>query len=133
MNVRGNLRIMCRIRPFVENENTSLVKKAFLDNFTISNNTISVQSETKLKKFELDYIFNQKSTQQEVYDEVSLLVQSMQNGNNVCIIAYGQTSTGKTYTIQGPGKESPGMAVRAAKEIFEMIDSMKSKKSYKER
>ena len=127
MNLRGNLRVMCRIRPFIENENTSLIKKSFLDHFSVTNYTLNLHSESKIKKFDLDYIFNQKSSQQEIYDEVSLLVQSMQNGNNVCIIAYGQTSTGKTYTIQGPGKDTPGIAVRAAKEIFEIIDTINSK------
>ena len=127
MYIRGNLRVMCRIRPFIDTESSSLIRKSFLDNFSISNNIINIQNENKVKKFDLDYIFNQKSSQQEVYDEVSLLVQSMQNGNNVCIIAYGQTSTGKTFTIQGPGKETPGIAVRAAKEIFEIIDTLKSK------
>ena len=49
----------------------------------------------------------------------------MIQGNNVCIIAYGQTCTGKTYTIQGPDMDSPGIATRAANELFHLIETNK--------
>lgn len=127
MLIRGNLRVMCRIRPFLEvSENTSLIKKAFLDTFNISNESIVLKesvNSNRNKKYDFDYIFGQRTMQAEVYEEVSLLIQSMIRGNNICIIAYGQTCTGKTYTIQGPQSGSqPGMALRAAKELFEILD-----------
>ena len=126
MSLRGNLRVMCRVRPFIEGEG-GVTKKAYMDSFKISNDNITITENGKLdkiKKYDLDYIFQQNSTQQDVYDEVSLLVQNMLNGTNVCIIAYGQTTTGKSYTIQGPNKEFPGIASRSAKELFEMINPL---------
>jgi len=126
MLVRGNLRVMCRIRPFLEqSENTSLIKKAFLDTFDISNESIILKesiNSNRHKKYDFDYIFGQRTMQSEVYEEVSLLIQSMLRGNNICIISYGQTCTGKTYTIQGPPNGAqPGIALRAAKELFDIL------------
>ena len=125
--LRGNLRIMCRIRPFLENENNSITKKRYLDSFNITNDAIFINDNNKVKRFNMDYVFNQKSSQQEVYDEVSLLINTMQKGSNICIMAYGQTGTGKTHTIQGPNKDNCGIAVRAVKEIFEIIESINIK------
>ena len=124
MFLRGNLRVMCRIRPFLQSE--IINKQSQLETFYVSNETITVKDGRYLKNFEFDYIFDNKATQEDVYEEATLLIQSMLQGNNVCIIAYGQTCTGKTYTIQGPDINHPGVATRAAKELFEMAEDIKS-------
>jgi hypothetical protein len=119
MSIRGNLRVMCRVRPFTSNEKDSLLKKSFLDSFSFTTDTISIYDK---KTYDLDYVFTQKSQQSDVYEEVSLLTQSMLQGNNICVIAYGQTCTGKTYTILGQELESSfGIAVRTAAELFELL------------
>lgn len=128
MYLRGNLRVMCRIRPFLPSE--VINKKSQMETYNVSSDTITIRENGKYNKsFEFDYIFNQQSSQNEVYEEATLLIQSMLQGNNVCIIAYGQTCTGKTYTIQGPDMNHPGVATRAAKELFELISKDKSNQS----
>jgi len=48
------------------------------------------------------------------------------DGYNVCIFAYGQTGSGKTFTMIGDsGQKYPGIAPRAFKRIFEVIDENK--------
>ena len=43
-----------------------------------------------------------RSTQEEIYDgSVRLLVEAVLQGFNGTIFAYGQTGTGKTFTMQG--------------------------------
>ena len=122
MYLRGNLRVMCRVRPFLPNEKIN--KKSQIETMLINNDSISIYQENKSEKnFEYDYIFDTKSTQNDVYEEVTLLIQSMVQGNNICIIAYGQTCTGKTYTIQGPDSRNPGIAPRAAKELFTILNN----------
>ena len=122
MYLRGNLRVMCRIRPFLPNEKIN--KKSQMETMLINNDSISIFQENRPEKsFEYDYIFDPKSTQNDVYEEVTLLIQSMVQGNNICIIAYGQTCTGKTYTIQGPDSKNPGIAPRAAKELFLILNN----------
>jgi hypothetical protein len=41
-------------------------------------------------------------------------------GYNVTVLAYGQTSSGKTFTIRG-NQDSPGIISLAAKELFKRI------------
>ena len=122
MYLRGNMRIMCRLRPFLINEIKN--KKSNMETISINNDTILIQELNKAPKmFEYDYVFDEQSTQEDIYEEVSLLIQSMIHGNNICIMSYGQTCTGKTYTIQG-NNNNKGIASRAVKEIFEIIDNL---------
>lgn len=54
------------------------------------------------KVFTFDRIFDTDSTNQEIYnDVVSPLVDSVLLGYNGCVFAYGQTSCGKTFSMQG--------------------------------
>ena len=50
--------------------------------------------------FTFDRIFGQRTTQQDVFAEVSDLVQSALDGYNVCLFSYGQTGSGKTHTVR---------------------------------
>ncbi len=38
----------------------------------------------------------------------------------MCILAYGQTGAGKTYTMMGP-KNNPGVNIRSIEELFRVI------------
>ena len=122
MYLRGNLRVMSRLRPFLSNEIKN--KKSQMETIIVKNDSIIINEINKKPKFfEFDYIFNEQSTQEDVYEEVTLLIQSMFQGNNICIMSYGQTCTGKTYTIQGEEKNE-GIASRAAQEIFDIINNL---------
>lgn len=125
MKLRGNLRVMCRIRPFLENEvDTSKVCKFSID----SDYSLNVCNDNFNKKFELDYVFDRQSSQNDVYSEISFLTKSVLSGNNFCVFSYGQTCSGKTFTVQG-NKRNPGMILFTIKEIFELFDSIKLNKN----
>ena len=53
-------------------------------------------------KFSFDKVFDANSTQQEVYNYAAAsVIDSVIEGFNGTIFAYGQTSSGKTYTMEG--------------------------------
>ena len=123
--LRGNMRLMCRLRPFLSNEIKN--KKSQMETILLNDGMIMINEMNKLpKSFEFDYVFGEESTQEDIYEEISLLIQSMIYGNNICIMSYGQTCNGKTYTIQGE-YNNQGIASRAVKELFEIINSLLKK------
>merc|ERR1712141_283908 len=78
--------------------------------------------------FDFDHVFGHKTTQDDVFDEVSQLVQSAIDGYNVCIFAYGQTGSGKTYTMEGDETgEHVGIIPRTIQKIFEETHSLSEK------
>ena len=79
--------------------------------------------------FVFDKIFNEDTSTQQVYDTIAKpIVDSAMNGLNGTIFAYGQTSSGKTYTMQGPrsmdgSMKEEGMVHMVAKDIFSYAES----------
>ena len=79
--------------------------------------------------FTFDKVFGEKSSTKDVYDNAARnIVDSVMTGLNGTIFAYGQTSSGKTYTMQGAGNidASPedgtgGILHMAAQDIFQHI------------
>jgi kinesin family protein 5 len=56
-----------------------------------------------VNKFEFDRVFDTNSDQKSVYDIAARpIIDSVLDGFNGTIFAYGQTSSGKTHTMQGP-------------------------------
>jgi hypothetical protein len=54
----------------------------------------------KKREFYFDYAFGPRSTQEAVYTTVGApIVADVLRGQNGTILAYGQTGTGKTYTM----------------------------------
>ncbi len=52
-------------------------------------------------KFDFDRVFGPNATQQQVFKEISEIIQFTLDGFNVCIFAYGPTNLGKTHTRDG--------------------------------
>ena len=70
-----------------------------------------------------DSCFSPDASQEEVFEDTKMLMQSAIDGYNVCLFAFGQTGSGKTYTIQGT-PENPGIVPRALDELFSLKSKM---------
>ena len=74
--------------------------------------------------YKFDHCFNAGAKQEQVYEAtVRPAVRAVLDGYNATVFAYGQTGTGKTYTMQGDENdpELMGMAPRAVHELFEAV------------
>ena len=62
-------------------------------------------------------MFTPADNQEELYDELDGTILAALNGHNVCVLAYGQTTSGKSYTMLGSAGNA-GMIMRACDRIF---------------
>lgn len=85
-------------------------------------NIIKPDEEANIKSFAYDSVYDTDSLQQVVYDESAFpLVESVIEGYNGTIFAYGQTGCGKTHTMLGT-QDMPGIIPGCFKHIFGYID-----------
>lgn len=80
--------------------------------------------------FSFDKIFSKNSSQKEVFKNVAVdSINSVFQGYNSTILAYGQTGTGKTFTIEGKTKpvknEDRGLIPRSMEKIFKVLQNRK--------
>lgn len=144
--LKGNVRVFCRVRPTLESvddKNDMVFTKGlgeymrFPDQECIEVNIEPDDLPTARKKnsknamtsqmFKFDSVFNEHTTQEDIFKEVSELVVSAIDGYKVCIFAYGQTGSGKTYTMEGnyENPDEKGIIPRSVEVIFEHINSYK--------
>ncbi|KAH3668182.1 hypothetical protein OGAPHI_001936 [Ogataea philodendri] len=72
-------------------------------------------------RFVFDKLFDEETSQNQVYEfSTKPLLDSVLNGFNATIFAYGATGCGKTYTISGT-PESPGIIFLAMQDLFNRI------------
>jgi kinesin family protein 5 len=84
-------------------------------------------------KFNFDYVFDMDSSQDAVYQIAGKpVIESVLEGFNGTILAYGQTSSGKTYTMQGiiNDEKSMGIIPRMVKTLFDTINDSSDKMEF---
>ena len=119
----SNVKVICRFRPLndKEKENTKDLCITYIDDEQVE---IKSKNEYNNFTFQFDKIFNTMSTQKEIYDySAKELVDSVLSGYNATIFAYGQTASGKTYTMQGQlnSPEKEGIIPRMVRHVFHNI------------
>ncbi|KAK9366085.1 P-loop containing nucleoside triphosphate hydrolase protein [Lipomyces kononenkoae] len=134
--LKGNIRVFCRVRPPRQHEMLDGADIKYPDN-SIEGREIELtgpSSEsalgmamgtvtTKSHVFAFDKVFGPSSNNEEIFSEISQLVQSALDGYNVCIFCYGQTGSGKTYTMAS----DDGMITRAVDQIFTTATNLQEK------
>ncbi|XP_071885918.1 carboxy-terminal kinesin 2-like isoform X2 [Anas platyrhynchos] len=128
--LKGNIRVFCCVRPLLAAEQEAQKGLEHL-HFPPEDNKTLVLCRTEGSHtgrrgegrydFSFDRVFPPGASQEDVFEEIALLVQSALDGYPVCIFAYGQTGSGKTYTMEGPGGADPtswGVIPRAVRHLF---------------
>ncbi|KAJ0733791.1 putative minus-end-directed kinesin ATPase [Helianthus annuus] len=129
LELKGNIRVFCRVRPLLLDEGVEDETKpiSFPTTTEALGRGIEVLHHGQTHPFMFDKVFMPQTTQEEVFEEVSQLVQSALDGYKVCIFAYGQTGSGKTHTMMGtPGSyDDKGLIPRSLEQIFEARQKLK--------
>lgn len=80
-------------------------------------NSNSVKKDFEVRKFKFSHVFKESDDQDVVFEKTAVpIVENVISGYNGCIMAYGQTGTGKTHTILG---KRDGLLPRSLEYIFE--------------
>ena len=123
---KGNIRVFCRVRPPLEKESTQERATIEYPNYNsiilhgpVQKSNIGKSKDTHvIESYKFDRVFTPKETQEDIFKEISQLVQSALDGYKVCIFAYGQTGSGKTYTMEGEADTKRGLIPRSIEQIF---------------
>ncbi|XP_018516661.1 kinesin heavy chain [Lates calcarifer] len=114
------VRVMCRFRPLNEAEITRGDK--YIPKFK-EDDTVVITG----KPYVFDRVLPPNTSQEQVYDQCAKqIVKDVLGGYNGTIFAYGQTSSGKTHTMEGKlhDPQLMGIIPRIAHDIFDHIYSM---------
>jgi kinesin family protein C1 len=131
--LKGNIRVFCRVRPPLQSEPTIDIAEINFPDESDDCKDISVMGpeeksslgvvSRKNNAFSFDRVFGPNTQNANVFDEISQLVQSALDGYNVCIFCYGQTGSGKTHTMSS----DDGMIPRAVHQIYDTARSLEEK------
>ncbi|XP_051876517.1 centromere-associated protein E isoform X2 [Pristis pectinata] len=123
MAEEGAVQVCVRLRPPNARERSSQGSSEV--HWKTDNQTISQINGAK--SFNFDRVFHATETTQTVYNEVAhSIVCSITEGYNGTIFAYGQTSSGKTYTMMG-NADGPGLIPLAICNLFKVINEMQNR------
>lgn len=121
----GNVKVVCRFRPLNSKEldrSTALCVN-FLNSHSVSLLSPAESSGT----FTFDECFACDTAQETVYNLAAKpTIESVMEGFNGTIFAYGQTASGKTFTMTGPdidNDELRGIVPRMVETVFEAISN----------
>ncbi|KAK2455107.1 kinesin protein KIN-5D [Trifolium repens] len=136
-----NVQVLLRCRPLSDDEQKSNVPKVVSCN---ENKREVIVMQTVANKqvdrvFNFDKVFGPKSQQRSIYDQaIAPIVNEVLDGFNCTVFAYGQTGTGKTYTMEGGMRNKggdltaeAGVIPRAVRQIFDILEAQNADYSMK--
>ncbi|KAF3562719.1 hypothetical protein DY000_02011251 [Brassica cretica] len=115
-DLKGNIRVYCRVRPFLPGEPTALSTVEHIDEGTITIRVPSKYGKEGHKPFMFNKVFGPSATQEEVFSDMQPLVRSVLDGYN----------TGPKELTE----ESLGVNYRALADLFLLSNQRKDTTSY---
>ncbi|KAI8013900.1 Kinesin-like protein KIN-5D [Camellia lanceoleosa] len=137
-----NVQVVLRCRPLSEDEKRAKMPVAISCNEHKREVSVIQNAANKHldKSFVFDKVFGPKSQQKDLYEQaIAPIVNEALEGYNCTIFAYGETGTGKTYTMEGEGRKQKsgefhndvGMIPRAVQQIFDTLEAQNTEYSMK--
>ncbi|XP_076907273.1 kinesin-like protein KIN-5C [Bidens hawaiensis] len=140
-----NVQVLLRCRPFSDDELRNNAPHVVTCNDQQREVAVSQSIAGKQidRVFTFDKVFGPSAHQKDLYEQAVVpIVNEVLKGFNCTIFAYGQTGTGKTYTMEGdirrsksgPKGELPsgaGVIPRAVKQIFDTLEHQNAEYSVK--
>ncbi|KAL8236585.1 hypothetical protein R6Q59_017666 [Mikania micrantha] len=140
-----NVQVLLRCRPFSSEELKNNAPQVvtcneFQREVAVSQSIAGKQID---RVFTFDKVFGPTAQQKDLYEQAVIpIVNEVLEGFNCTIFAYGQTGTGKTYTMEGeckraksgPNGELPleaGVIPRSVKQIFDTLEGQNAEYSVK--
>ncbi|XP_041972668.1 kinesin-related protein 4-like [Aricia agestis] len=112
-----NIKVVVKVRPLIARE----IESKLSYQWRVNNNTITQIDNAYPHSFTFDKVYDKDTKTTDVYDDIAKpIVEAALSGFNGTIFAYGQTSSGKTYTMTGTD-DAPGIIPLAVYNIFDRI------------
>ncbi|KAL0418146.1 UNVERIFIED_CONTAM: Kinesin-like protein KIN-5D [Sesamum radiatum] len=135
-----NVQVIVRCRPLSEDEvrlHTPVVVSCNENRKEVC--AVHIANKQIDRTFLFDKVFGPSSQQKDLYDQaVWPIVFEVLEGYNCTIFAYGQTGTGKTYTMEGGARKKngefpsdAGVIPRAVRQIFDILEAQSAEYSMK--
>ncbi|XP_039638282.1 centromere-associated protein E isoform X3 [Perca fluviatilis] len=130
MTEESAVKVCVRVRPLIEREEKAATENAEpVQLFWKTDKKSIYQNDNgnSTKSFGFDRVFTSDETTNQLYQEIAKpLVVSSVEGYNGTIFAYGQTSSGKTFTMMGSSR-NPGVIPLAVEDVFQTITKFPNK------
>ncbi|XP_069487070.1 centromere-associated protein E isoform X2 [Ambystoma mexicanum] len=125
MAEEGAVKVCLRVRPLIQREkNKQQADSVALCWKTEGNSILQIDG---TKSFSFDRVFHSEESTEKVYQEMAIpIINSAIQGYNGTIFAYGQTSSGKTYTMMG-SSTSCGVIPQAIHDVFKVVKEIPSR------
>jgi len=119
-----SVKVVVRCRPLGSKEMEE--QRECIVNVDMNQDSIAICNPSNIKEiksFTFDHTYDYRSTQELIFSQTALpILESIMEGYNGTIFAYGQTGTGKTYTMEGNDNETDkGIIPRSIDWIFDNI------------
>ncbi|XP_051557982.1 centromere-associated protein E isoform X3 [Myxocyprinus asiaticus] len=128
MTEESAVKVCVRVRPLIKREDSETSEHGQL--FWRADKQAIHQIDddgNQTKSFSFDRVFSAEETTSQLYQDIAKpLVVSAVEGYNGTIFAYGQTSSGKTFTMMG-SEHNPGVIPLAMADVFKTIKNCPKK------
>ena len=126
-----NVRVCVRCRPFIHQEtrkqHTGDLMCIQPDGARVTIRTAKDGSQQRERSFQYDEVLGPDTTQEQLFERcgVRQMVDKVAEGFHATVFAYGQTSSGKTYTMEGDISDPvhAGVIPRAVDSLFKSLNA----------